>query len=202
MKKLTFTLFILFSGAAMAFQGDGDAAAGKTRAMACGGCHGMDGNSLIPIYPKLAGQYSGYLIEQLQAFKAGTRQDAHMTPQAITLSDADIANVSAYFASQTMTPGATSKKYFDLGEKIYRAGHKRRNVTACIACHGPRGNGNPAARAPQIAGQYAEYTEKQLQKFSANERKGYANSDIMRDIAFRMKPEEMKAVAEYIAGLH
>ncbi|RMD71962.1 MAG: cytochrome c4 [Gammaproteobacteria bacterium] len=179
----------------------GDPEAGKAKSGVCAGCHGPDGNSPSPQFPKLAGQNARYLVKQLRDYKSGARKDPTMSGMAAPLSDRDMEDLAAYFASQTPKPGAAEEKYVELGERIYRGGIKERKVPACMACHGPSGMGNPAAAFPRLAGQHAAYTAKQLRAFKEEVRRNDPNG-MMRDSAFFMKKNEIEAVASYIQGLH
>lgn len=179
----------------------GDAQAGKARAAVCAGCHGPDGNSAAPMFPKLAGQDAAYIRKQLGDFKSGARQSAQMQPFAAQLNPQDIANVAAYYASQKIQPGSAQgdKAVIDLGKKIYRGGNAKTGVSACMSCHGPSGHGIPP-RFPKVSGQHAAYSEQQLLAFKNNTR---TNDDtVMQRIAFRMSAAEIRAVAQYMAGLH
>lgn len=180
----------------------GDAAVGKAKSATCAGCHGVDGNSPNPEWPKLAGQHPAYLDKQLQDFKAGEqRNNAMMAPMVASLSEQDMADLAAYFAAQEIQMGAADEALVELGEKIYRGGNPVTGVAACSGCHGPRGNGNPAANFPSISGQYAKYVEMQLHAFKKGERSNDAGK-MMRNTAAKMSAEEIKAVASYVQGLH
>ncbi|MEZ5476235.1 MAG: c-type cytochrome [Thiolinea sp.] len=148
----------------------GDPAAGKTKSATCAACHGADGNSTNPEWPKLAGQTETYLFKQLKNFKAGQdadggRYNASMAPMVASLSEQDMADLAAYFSSQTAKPGSADETQVDLGRQVYKGGNNESGVPACAACHGPNGTGNPAAKFPALAGQHAKYTEIQLQAF-------------------------------------
>ena len=179
----------------------GNAKAGKTKAAVCAACHGADGNSPSDMFPKLAGQGEAYLVKQLTEFKSGVRSNAVMAPMVAALSEEDMADLAAYFASKKVTPGAVSEELLAAGQKIYRAGNKESGLPACMACHGPTGAGIPAAKWPALSGQYSAYVEAQLKAFSEGSRSNDPNS-MMRDIASKMSTDEMKAVAAYVAGLH
>lgn len=173
----------------------------------CASCHGADGNSTGGAYPKLAGQHPEYLVKQLMDFKTqpGARQPARnnaiMAGMAAALSNQDMVNVAAYFAAQTPKPGyAHDKNTVPLGEKIYRAGIAERAVPACASCHGPTGQGIPV-QYPRLSGQWAEYTVTQLNAFTQGPG-ARNNSDPMHTIASRLSDSDIKAVADYIAGLH
>lgn len=179
----------------------GDAAAGKAASATCAGCHNADGNAVNPEWPKLAGQGTPYLIKQLHNFKDGERKNATMAPMAMGLSDQDMENLAAYFSSQAMSQGAADKDLVELGQKLYRGGNPTTGVAACIGCHGPSGDGNPAARFPRLAGQHAQYVEIQLHAFKSGERDNDAGK-MMRNIAAKMSDQEIQAVASYVQGLH
>lgn len=180
----------------------GNAEEGKAKAISCGGCHGADGNSANPSWPKLAGQHAGYIAKQLADFKAGKkRSDPLMAGQVASLSSQDMADIAAYFAKQTGSQGAASKKLAATGAKLYRGGNKKKGVAACIACHGPTGAGNPAANFPKLSGQHAAYVEKAMKDFRSGARTNDMNN-MMQNIAEKMSDKEIKAVASYISGLH
>lgn len=183
----------------------GNPTIGKEKAAQCVACHGPDGNSVGPTFPKLAGQNERYFIRQMQAFKAGD-QGGRATAQLMrgvvaNLSDADIADLAAYFALQTPTHGQTESNLLALGQIIYRGGNLNSGVPACSACHGATGAGNAEAGYPALAGQQMDYVIQTLHNFREDKR---SNDDqgIMRDIAKKMTEAEIKAVASYIAGLH
>lgn len=164
----------------------------------CAACHGVDGNSQIVINPKLAQQHPEYLIKQLHDFKDDKRADPVMKGFAMMLSDEEMSNISAWLAQQKAQPGyATDKELVQLGERIYRGGIADRNIAACASCHSPNGAGIPS-QYPRLAGQHADYTIKQLNTFRDGSRN---NSVQMRDVAAKMTDREIKAVADYIAGL-
>lgn len=164
----------------------------------CVGCHTNDGSRGSPANPILQGQHPEYLAKQLAEFKSGKRDNAIMKGMAATLSDADMRNVAAFYASKTAKPGfAKNKNLVTLGEKIYRGGIAERGVAACSGCHSPSGAGIPA-QYPRLAGQHADYTEAQLVAFRSGAR---MNSAQMTGVAAKMNDKEIKAVADYIAGL-
>ncbi|MHB8534943.1 MAG: c-type cytochrome [Sulfuricaulis sp.] len=180
----------------------GNIAAGKAKAGMCAGCHGTDGNGVAsnPLWPKLAGQIPAYLDKQLHDFKSGARKDPIMSGMAAALSPVDMNNVAVYFASLKTSPGAAkNEELAKEGGKIFRGGDAKTGVSACMSCHGPSGLGIPP-RFPRVSGQNAAYTEKQLLAFKAGTRSN--DGDIMTRIAFRMSEQEIKAVAQYMAGLH
>ncbi|NNF51783.1 MAG: cytochrome c4 [Gammaproteobacteria bacterium] len=179
---------------------EGDAEAGKAKSATCTACHGVDGNSVNPEWPKIAGQHASYTVLQLQAYKDGKRQNALMMPMAMGLSDADMQDLAAYYASQQTTPGMADPELVATGERVYRGGNPSRGVPACIACHGPAGKGNPLTMYPKLAGQHAVYTYLQLKAYADQVRKSDKNQ-MMRNIADRMSDSDMRAVASYIEGL-
>lgn len=182
----------------------GDADAGKEKTTACVACHGTDGNSANPEWPSIAGQHAGYLYEQMKHFKQpqgdSIRYNALMYGQMQALSDDDMKNVAAWYAGQDIKPGVADPELAERGEHIYRGGIAEDNIPACIACHGPSGNGNAAAKYPKLASQHATYTVNQLKAYQSGERRSDANQ-VMRNIAAEMKEADMRAVAEYIQGL-
>lgn len=164
----------------------------------CAACHAPDGNSVITLNPKLAGQHPEYLEKQLTEFKSGKRANAVMSGMASMLSEEDMKNVATYFSTQKLTLGqAKSNGAGSLGEKIYRGGIAATNVPACAACHGATGAGLPK-QFPRLGGQHADYTLAQLKTFRTGER---ANAPMMMVIATKMTDAEMAAVADYIQGL-
>lgn len=180
----------------------GDAAAGKAKSAVCAACHGADGNSTNPVWPKLAGQNERYLVKQLQAFKGGEqRANALMAPMVANLSEQDMEDLAAYFASQPASGGYTSEERMALGKKIFHGGNGETGVAACMSCHGPDGSGNPLAGFPALAGQHAVYTASQLRAFRDGTRTSDPN-EMMRYIGGRITDEEIDAVAEYAAGLY
>ncbi len=174
---------------------------GAQKAAVCAACHNADGNSTNPEWPKLAGQGARYLREQLRAFKGGTRKNATMAPMAANLSDEDIKAVAEYFAAQKRTIGAAKPELVGAGERLYRGGNNATGVPACMACHGPRGSGNPAAGYPALGGQHAVYVARQLDAYRTGERATDGNA-IMRTIAAHLSAAEIEAVSSYIEGLH
>ncbi len=200
MKKLAIAVMLLGAiGTAQA--ATGDAAAGQAKAAVCAACHGADGNSVVPTFPRLAGQGDPYIVKQLTDFKSGARSNAIMSPMAKPLSDQDVLNLAAYFSSQKAGVDTANAAQAALGEKLYRGGDKATGVAACMACHGPDGSGNPAAKFPKIGGQHAAYVEAQLKAFRDGSRSNDPNK-MMRDIAGRMTDAEIASVAQYVSGLH
>lgn len=201
MKKLILAgiaLFFVTSGAALA----GDVEAGKVKSAACGGCHGMDGNSLIPMNPKLAGQNQAYIVKQVKDFKANTtRQNAIMFGMVAALSDEDAADIGAYFQAQAVSQAAPfDETKAAIGRELYKGGDMQKGIPACQACHGPTGDGVAGIGYPQVGGQFVDYTLAQLKAFKDGTR---SNDDkqLMRSIVEKLSDEQMAAVANYIASL-
>ena len=180
----------------------GDADRGKDKSVTCAACHGADGNSINPEWPSLAGQHESYLIRSIQSFKDGSRDNVLMSPQAAALSEQDIQDLAAYYAAQKPNRRTADPALIAQGERVYRGGNTDKGVSACIACHGPNGRGNPGASYPSLAGQHATYTTKQLMAYRSNARQSDTTmSQVMRNIAAEMSDDEIKAVSSYIQGL-
>lgn len=206
--KLTFAGFALcslfFTGPAGADTlVDGSVDAGKAKSTTCSACHGPDGNSVNPVWPSLAGQHATYIVDQLKAFRDGTRKDPLMTAQAMSLSDDDIRDLAVYYASQRMAARAVANaSTVDKGRALFSGGDAEAGAAACIACHGPVGRGNPAALYPLLRGQHAAYTAKQLRDYKSGARVTDGTTRMMRSIAASLSEEDINAVASYIQGLH
>jgi cytochrome c553 len=176
-----------------------DLVKGAATAAVCSACHSIDGSRGSPAQPILQGQHPEYLVKQLNEYKSGVRANAIMSGMAATLSESDMKNVAAFYASKQAKPGfAKNAELVALGEKIYRGGIADRSIPACAGCHSPNGAGIPS-QYPRMAGQHADYTEAQLLAFRGGVRK---NSAQMTGIAAKMNDREIKAVSDYIAGLH
>ena len=165
MNKVLMSLLLTLGITGLAQAADGDAAAGEGKVAVCGACHGADGNSPAPNFPKLAGQGERYLLKQLQDIKAGNRQVVEMTGLLDNLSEQDLADISAYYASQKMSVGAADPKLVARGEALFRGGKLEEGMPACTGCHSPNGAGIDAAGYPQLGGQHAAYVAKQLTAF-------------------------------------
>ena len=204
MKSQRQLLIISFLFIALINPAYSDVSKGKELSASCVACHGDNGISLNPVWPKLAGQNPKYLTAQLHEFKKGpdgNRNNAVMYGIAMTLSDSDINNLSDYYASLKPTVGVVKDDYLELGRNIYRGGNMDIKMQACISCHGPNGQGNYAAAIPMLSGQHSQYTYQQLKNFQISSRSNDYNK-MMRNIVHRMTDEEMKAVASYIEGLY
>ncbi|BCO28671.1 cytochrome c6 [Rhodoferax lithotrophicus] len=197
---LATAVFSSFANETAAVSAKADLAKGEASfGTVCAACHAPDGNSLIPVNPKLAQQHPQYIVKQLTEFKAGKRENAVMNGMAAALSEDDMKNIAYWLASKKATPGASNDKDLVLlGEKIYRGGIADRQIPACAGCHSPNGAGIPA-QYPRLSGQHAEYAVVQLTAFRDGVRN---NSPQMTQIAAKLNDREIKAVADYIAGLH
>lgn len=181
----------------------GDATAGQGKAAACGACHGLDGNSTDPQYPRLAGQSEQYIASQLLQFKSGKRMNPIMMGFASTLSEQDMHDVGAYFATKSPLPGVADQALVDQGQTLYRQGDTDRGIPACMACHGPDGAGNPGAQYPRLTSQHATYVESRLRAWKASTAPADdPHTKIMMPIAQKLSDQDITAVASYLEGLH
>lgn len=195
----------------------GNAAAGEAKVAVCGACHAADGNSLVPNFPKLAGQGEKYIIKQLHDIKDGRDNDGRTVPEMTGIltnfTDQDLADIAAYFSSQTMQlSGAKAIKVqvnqgievdgLALGEQLYRAGNASTGIPACSGCHSPRGQGNAPAGYPRLSGQHTAYLEKQLRDFRAGNRINDGDQQTMRQVTRNLTDAEITALANYISGLN
>jgi cytochrome c553 len=189
----------------------GSAEAGATKAAVCTACHGVNGNSVNPEWPNLAGQNAAYIHEQLRMFKAKKRNNPVMQPIVDPLTEQDFADLGAYFATQTPAGLEADPSYWKAGEALYKSGDTARNIPACSACHGPAGQGNPGAGYPALRAQHSVYTVKQLQDYLTKNRyrdgadpatvNSTRNSAMMTTIAARLTPEDIRNLASYLQGL-
>lgn len=205
MKKLALILSLLASCSVWA---QGSIEAGKAKSQTCVACHGADGNSLITQYPKLAGQHEKYLEKQLKELKLGMtsggkqgRNEPVMGAMAMSLSEEDMADLAAYYASLPISSNSTPENVVDEGKVLYTAGNAERGVTACIACHGPRGNGTELSGFPKISDQHADYIKAQLEKFRDGSRNNDMNA-MMRDVAKKLTDADIDTLSKYVGGLH
>lgn len=201
LRTATALVILILSHSALAA---GDPEAGQSKAGVCAACHGMDGNSQIAQWPKLAGQHQDYLARQTRMVRDQQRAVPQMYPIVMNLSDEDIDDIAAWYASQTIAPGVADESLVDVGSSLYHGGNKDAGVPACMACHGPTGNGVPGTGWPMLRAQHAAYTADRLRRY----RNGEANSGedpysaIMVEIAGKLTDAEIEAVASYIEGLH
>ncbi len=199
MKKLALAL-ILCSPLVLFAQAGSES--GQTKALVCAACHGQQGISPNPEWPNLAGQNAKYTIKQLKDIKESkSRNVPTMTALIANLNEQDMDDLATFYAKMPLAEGSTPKTYLQRGEQIYRGGDFDKHITACIACHGPKGTGNAQAGFPVLSGQKATYTLLQLQAFKDGKRSNDLNH-IMQDICGRMSQDDMEAVAHYIEGLH
>jgi len=180
----------------------GNAAAGESKAVVCGACHGATGNSAIAENPKLAGQNARYLAKQMHDIKSGARTVAVMTGLLNNSSDQDIQDIAAFYAAQEATLEGANPELVELGESIYRSGIESLSVAACTACHSPTGQGNDQAGFPALGGQHAQYTANQLKAFRSGARANDGNAMPMRIVSERLTDREIEAIASYLSGLN
>ncbi|MCH4872335.1 MULTISPECIES: c-type cytochrome [Pseudomonas] len=206
MNKLFVSLLLTFGVTGMAQAASaaivGDASAGQAKTAVCGACHGPDGNSAAPNFPKLAGQGERYLLKQLTDIKDGKRQVLEMTGQLTNLSEQDLADIAAYYAKQKNSVGAADPKLVERGQALFRGGDLSKGLPACTGCHSPDGVGNAPAGFPHLGGQHADYIEKQLIGFREGDRTNDGDSMTMRSISAKLSNKDIKALASYIQGLH
>lgn len=211
LRRLVATTLITigFGASAWAAEG-GDASAGSTKSATCQACHGVNGNSVTPEWPVLAGQNAAYMKDQIAAFRDGRRTNVVMQPMVEKLTDGDIADLAAFFATQTPTGNEADPSYWKAGEKLYRAGDSTRGIPSCAACHGPVGRGNPAAGYPALQAQHSVYTVKQLGDYATGTRYNKdesgrslasPNAHMMNLIAARLTAEDRRDLASYIQGI-
>jgi cytochrome c553 len=179
----------------------GDAAAGQAKSALCGSCHGADGNSLLAMNPKLAGQSARYMVKQLQDFKSGARAGVTMAAMVLSLSDQDMEDLAAWYSSQQPTLQGANPESIELAQRLYRAGNSEIAVAACSACHSPTGKGNAPAGFPSLSGQHAEYTLQQLKDFRSGVRQN-DGGEMMRTVVERLTDKELEALASYVSGLN
>ncbi|MCU1737791.1 MULTISPECIES: c-type cytochrome [Pseudomonas] len=201
MNKLIVSLLLTLGITGLA-QAAGDAKAGQAKAAVCGACHGPDGNSMAPNFPKLAGQGERYLTKQMQDIKSGKRTVLEMTGLLTNLSDQDLSDIAAYFSSQQGSVGAADPKVVAHGEELFRGGKLDQGMPSCIGCHSPNGAGNAAAGFPHLGGQHAQYIAKQLTDFREGNRTNDGDTKIMQSIAAKMSNKDIDAVSSYVQGLH
>ncbi|WP_018937444.1 MULTISPECIES: cytochrome c [unclassified Thioalkalivibrio] len=178
----------------------GDPQRGQELSQSCAACHQADGNSVNPEWPKLAGQHPKYTTKQLQDYKSERRVNSLMLGQVANLDEQDMRDLAAFYAEQSISSGTADEDVVERGEQIYRGGIPSQNVAACIACHGPNGNGNPEAMFPAVAGQHAQYSADQLRYFRSGDRAN-DNGRMMRNVARNMSDSDIEAVSQYMAGL-
>lgn len=209
MKKLVLPVMLLLGMVGQASAEEfGNAEAGKAKSATCAACHGPDGNSPTDMYPKIAGQHASYTYKQLKEFKAGAasggkegRNNAVMAGMVAALSDQDMKDLAAYFASQQMKSGTTPEAVVAEGQKLFMGGDADRGIAACVACHGPRGVGHSLAKFPRISFQHPAYIKAQLEAFRAGHRANDPNG-MMRDVAKKLTDHDIEVLSKYLGGLH
>lgn len=194
-------LMTFFSASAVAA---GDPEAGESKASVCAACHGMDGNSQVAQWPKIAGQHEGYIARQTRMVRDQQRDVAQMYPIVMNLSDQDIADISAWYATQTIKPGVADEALVEQGRALYHGGNPESGVPACMGCHGPTGNGIPGTGFPMLRGQHATYSADRLRRYRDGQTNGEddPHSKIMVGVAENLIDGEIEAVSSYIEGLH
>jgi len=208
MRKILIAGAVVFGLGSHSVWAAGDAAAGATKAAACFACHGQDGNSAAPTFPKLAEQSARYLSKQIHDIKSGVRSVPAMAGQTDNLSDQDIEDIAAYFSSKKASVNQAKKDLVAKGEQIFRGGIRDKGVPACAACHAPNGIGNAPAGFPRLGGQHADYVAAQLKAYraaadgDATGRVTDGDTKPMRGVAARLSDSEIAALASYISGLH
>ena len=199
MKKLIVCMMVGLGWMSFAYAA-GDAASGQGKVAVCSGCHGADGNSMIPSFPKLAGQGEVYLVNQLKDIRDGARNVPQMMGILTGRTDQDLADMAAFYSTQKVTVGATNPDLLDLGRQIYRAGIAEKGVAACTACHSPTGAGNAQAGFPAAGGQHADYLISQLKAYRTETRTN-GQAKLMQQVAALLSDKEIEAVASYMQGL-
>ena len=205
MKRLIFSLLFIIANINIAIAAPGDVTVGKGKALMCSACHGTDGNSLVPIYPKLAGQSASYIAKQLADFKLGAmsggkegRVDAVMGGMVMALSAQDMQDLGAYYSAQSISAGDGS--VISAGEKLHLGGDAERGIAACASCHGKDGEGMKLAGFPSLAGQNSAYLKEQLKEFRSGVRANDKNK-IMRDITFKLTDDDIAALMQHMSSL-
>ncbi|RUO69632.1 c-type cytochrome [Idiomarina ramblicola] len=208
MKKFAIFLGLFFGTAGIAVAQSGDAEAGKEKSQVCAACHGPNGESPTDMYPHLAGQHEKYLLKQLKDYKLASetggeegRSNPVMMGQVASLSEQDMADLAAFFASQDEPKGETPEDLIASGRDLYRRGNPETNMPSCAGCHGPRGNGMGLAAFPDISGQHAAYTKSQLEMFRKGERANDPNG-MMQGVTEKMTDEEIELLSKFLSGLY
>lgn len=208
MKKFAIFLGLFFGTAGIAVAQSGNAEAGKEKSQVCAACHGPNGESPTDMYPHLAGQHEKYLLKQLKDFKLASetggeegRNNPIMMGQVASLSEQDMADLAAFYASKDSPKGETPKDLIAKGEDLFRRGNPETNMPSCAGCHGPRGNGMGLAAFPDISGQHAAYTKSQLEMFRSGERANDPN-EMMQGVTEKMTDEEIELLSKFLSGLY
>ena len=193
---------LIILAASLVTIGAGNADSGKDKVATCVACHGQDGNSMVGLWPSLAGQNANYLVRQLQHIKSGKRSIALMAGILDNFSKEDLDDIAAFYASKNNTIGQVEADKVELGRKLYYSGSLEKGIPACSACHSPKGKGNAPAGYPLLSGQQADYVIKSLKNYRSGERNNDESSQMMMAIAYKLDDVEIDALSSFINGLH
>ena len=193
---------LIILAASLVTIGAGNADSGKDKVATCVACHGQDGNSMVGLWPSLAGQNANYLVRQLQHIKSGKRSIAVMAGLLDNFSTGDLSDIAAFYASKNNTIGQVEADKVELGRKLYYSGSLEKGIPACTACHSPKGKGNAPAGYPLLSGQQADYVIKSLKNYRSGERNNDESSQMMMAIAYKLDDVEIDALSSFINGLH
>jgi len=193
---------LIILAASLVTIGAGNADSGKDKVATCVACHGQDGNSMVGLWPSLAGQNANYLVRQLQHIKSGKRSIALMAGILDNFSKEDLDDIAAFYASKNNTIGQVEADKVELGRKLYYSGSLEKGIPACSACHSPKGKGNAPAGYPLLSGQQADYVTKSLKNYRSGERNNDESSQMMMAIAYKLDDVEIDALSSFINGLH
>jgi cytochrome c553 len=193
---------LIILAASLVTIGAGNADLGKAKAVTCAACHGQDGNSMVGLWPSLAGQNVNYLVRQLQHIKSGKRPITEMTGMLDNFSTDDLEDIAAFYASQNNTIGQVATDKVELGRKLYYSGSLEKGIPACTACHSPKGKGNAPAGYPLLSGQQAEYITMTLKNYRSGKRDNDESSQMMMAIAYKLDDVEIDALSSFINGLY
>ena len=193
---------LIILAASLVTIGAGNADSGKDKVATCVACHGQDGNSMVGLWPSLAGQNANYLVRQLQHIKSGKRSIVEMAGLLDNFSTKDLDDIAAFYASKNNTIGQVEADKVELGRKLYYSGSLEKGVPACTACHSPKGKGNAPAGYPLLSGQQVDYVTKSLKNYRSGERNNDESSQMMMAIAYKLDDVEIDALSSFINGLH
>lgn len=201
MRRLLVTLLLM---APITVWAVGDAERGAELAAICAACHGQDGNSSVPNWPKIAGQHPDYAARQSILIREQLRDVPEMYPMVMNLSDQDLWDIAAHYAQFAVEPGVADEDLVERGRSLYQGGNHGAGIAACSGCHGPAGEGIPGAHFPKLRGQHADYTADRLQRYRAGEHNGNDDpySHIMVAVARQLTDADIQALSSYIEGLH
>ena len=193
---------LIILAASLVTIGAGNADSGKDKVATCAACHGQDGNSMVGLWPSLAGQNVNYLVRQLQHIKSGKRPITEMIGSLDNFAQEDLEDIAAFYASQNNAIGQAASDKVELGRKLYYSGSLEKGVPACTACHSPKGKGNSPAGYPLLSGQQSDYIAKALKNYRTGERNNDESSQMMMAIAYKLDDVEIDALSSFINGLH